>query len=168
MITIEDTSSLKVIVNVEEADILKIQEGMPATVSTDATGDEEIKGTVTRVVRVKNQSTNTNGTDTNTSSGYSAEITIDNTELLVGMSAKAKIVIKDRGTQLAVPYDLIRQDDNGDSYVLVAEANQCRHLRTAQPWNLSTVQIIQKTNTAENLRKQPMQESLQEMDWKLR
>ena len=124
MITIEDTSSLKVIVNVEEADILKIQEGMPATVSTDATGDEEIKGTVTRVVRVKNQSTNTNGTDTNTSSGYSAEITIDNTELRVGMSAKAKIVIKDRGTQLAVPYDLIRQDDNGDSYVLVAEANE--------------------------------------------
>ncbi len=124
MITIEDTSSLKVVVNVEEADILKIQEGMPATVSTDATGDEEIKGTVTRVVRVKNQSTNTNGTDTNTSSGYSAEITIDNTELLVGMSAKAKIVIKDRGTQLAVPYDLIRQDDNGDSYVLVAEANE--------------------------------------------
>lgn len=124
MITIENTSSLKVIVNVEEADILKIQEGMPATVSTDATGDEEIKGTVTRVVRVKNQSTNTNGTDTNTSSGYSAEITIDNTELLVGMSAKAKIVIKDRGTQLAVPYDLIRQDDNGDSYVLVAEANE--------------------------------------------
>ena len=124
MITIEDTSSLKVIVNVEEADILKIQEGMPATVSTDATGDEEIKGTVTRVVRVKNQSTNTNGTDTNTSSGYSAEITIDNTKLLVGMSAKAKIVIKDRGTQLAVPYDLIRQDDNGDSYVLVAEANE--------------------------------------------
>lgn len=124
MITIEDTSSLKVIVNVEEADILKIQEGMPATVSTDATGDEEIKGTVTRVVRVKNQSTNTNGTDTNTSIGYSAEITIDNTELLVGMSAKAKIVIKDRGTQLAVPYDLIRQDDNGDSYVLVAEANE--------------------------------------------
>ena len=104
MITIEDTSSLKVIVNVEEADILKIQEGMPATVSTDATGDEEIKGTVTRVVRVKNQSTNT--------------------KLLVGMSAKAKIVIKDRGTQLAVPYDLIRQDDNGDSYVLVAEANE--------------------------------------------
>ena len=124
MITIEDTSSLKVIVNVEEADILKIQEGMPATVTTDATGDEEIKGTVTRVVRVKNQSTNTNGTDTNTSSGYSAEIAIDNTELLVGMSAKAKIVIKDRGTQLAVPYDLIRQDDNGDSYVLVAEANE--------------------------------------------
>lgn len=123
MITIEDTSSLKVIVNVEEADILKIQEGMQATVTTDATGDEEIKGTVSRVVRVKNQSTNTNSTDTNTSTGYSAEITIDNTELLVGMSAKAKIVIKDRGTQLAVPYDLIQYDEKGNAYVLVAQMN---------------------------------------------
>lgn len=124
MITIEDTSSLKVIVSVEEADILKIQEGMPATVTTEATGDEEIKGTVTRVVRVKNQSTNANSTDTNTTSGYSAEITIDNTELLVGMSAKAKIVINDRGTQLAVPYDLIQYDENGDAYVLTAQMNE--------------------------------------------
>ena len=123
MITIEDTSSLKVIVNVEEADILKIQEGMQATVTTDATGDEEIKGTVSRVVRVKNQSTNTNSTNTNTSTGYSAEITIDNTELLVGMSAKAKIVIKDRGTQLAVPYDLIQYDEKGNAFVLVAQMN---------------------------------------------
>ena len=123
MITIEDTSSLKVIVNVEEADILKIQEGMPATVTTDATGEEEIKGTVTRVVRVKNQSANTNSTDTNTTTGYSAEITIDNADLLVGMSAKAKIVIKDRGTELAVPYDLIQYDENGDAFVLTAQMN---------------------------------------------
>ena len=123
MITIEDTSSLKVIVNVEEADILKIQEGMPATVTTDATGEEEIKGTVTRVVRVKNQSANTNSTDTNTTTGYSAEITIDNADLLVGMSAKAKIIIKDRGTELAVPYDLIQYDENGDAFVLTAQMN---------------------------------------------
>ena len=124
MITIEDTSSLKVIVNVEEADILKIQEGMPATVTTDATGEEEIKGTVTRVVRVKNQSANTNSTDTNTTTGYSAEITIDNADLLVGMSAKAKIIIKDRGTELAVPYDLIQYDENGDAFVLTAQMNE--------------------------------------------
>lgn len=123
MVTIEDTSSLKVIVNVEEADILKIQEGMPATVTTDATGEEEIKGTVTRVVRVKNQSANTNSTDTNTTTGYSAEITIDNADLLVGMSAKAKIIIKDRGTELAVPYDLIQYDENGDAFVLTAQMN---------------------------------------------
>ena len=121
MITIENTGVLKVIVSVDESDILKIQEGMQATVTTDATGDEEINGTVTRVVRVKNQSTN--ASDTNTASGYSAEITIDRTDLLVGMSAKAKIVIQDRGSMLAVPYDLIQTDENGNSYVFVAKDN---------------------------------------------
>lgn len=121
MITIENTGVLKVIVSVDESDILKIQEGMKATVTTDATGDEEINGTVTRVVRVKNQSTN--ASDTNAASGYSAEITIDRTDLLVGMSAKAKIVIQDRGSMLAVPYDLIQTDENGNSYVFVAKDN---------------------------------------------
>ena len=121
MITIENTGVLKVIVSVDESDILKIQEGMKATVTTDATGDEEIDGTVTRVVRVKNQSAN--ASDTNTASGYSAEITIDRTDLLVGMSAKAKIVIQDRGSMLAVPYDLIQTDENGNSYVFVAKDN---------------------------------------------
>lgn len=121
MITIENTGVLKVVVSVDESDILKIQEGMKATVTTDATGDEEINGTVTRVVRVKNQSAN--ASDTNTASGYSAEITIDRTDLLVGMSAKAKIVIQDRGSMLAVPYDLIQTDENGNSYVFVAKDN---------------------------------------------
>lgn len=120
MITIEDTSALKVTVDVEEANILKLQEGMKAVITTDATGEEEISGTVTRVVRVKNQSTG----ETGTTGSYSAEISIDNTELLVGMSAKARIILQEKGSVLAVPYDLIRLDDDGSNYVLVATGNE--------------------------------------------
>ena len=122
LVTIEDTSSLKMVATVEEADILKIEEGMKATVTADAMGDETINGTVTRVVRVKGQSTGSDG-QTTTSGGYSVEISLDNTELLVGMEAKAKVMIKERGEVLAVPYDLVKTDDDGNSYVLVAEAN---------------------------------------------
>lgn len=124
MVTIENTSKMKVIVNVEEADILKLQEGMKAVVTTDATGEEEISGTITRVVRVKNQSINPNASDVNTSTGYSAEISIDNTELLVGMTAKAKIVLTEKANVLAVPYDLIQTDDAGNTFVLVAEKQE--------------------------------------------
>lgn len=120
MITIEDTSALKVIVNVEEANILKLQEGMKAIITTDATGEEEISGTVTRVVRVKNQST----TDAAASGSYSAEISIDSTNLLVGMNAKARIILQEKSSVLAVPYDLIRLDDDGSNYVLVAIGNE--------------------------------------------
>ena len=120
MITIEDTSALKVTVDVEEANILKLQEGMKAVITTDATGEEEISGTVTRVVRVKNQSTG----ETGTTGSYSAEISIDNTALLIGMSAKARIILQEKGSVLAVPYDLIRLDDDGSNYVLVAVGNE--------------------------------------------
>lgn len=120
IITIEDTSSLKIVATVDEADILKLQEGMSAVVTADATGEEEISGTVTRVVRVKAQASATEGT----AGGYSVEITIDNKELLIGMAAKAKIMIKEKGEVLAIPYDLIQYDEDGKAFVLVAESNE--------------------------------------------
>lgn len=120
IITIEDTSALKLVATVDESDILKLEEGMNAVVTADATGEQEIAGTVTRVVRVKNQST---GTD-NAAGGYSVEISIDNQDLLIGMAAKAKVMIKEKGEVLAIPYDLIRYDENGEAYVLVAEVSK--------------------------------------------
>ncbi len=118
ILTIEDTSSLKVVATVAEADILQLQEGMSAVVTASATGEEEIKGTVSRVVRVKEQSM-----DGQTAGGYSVEIALDNSELLVGMEAKVRVMIQEKGEVLAIPYDLIRYDDNGDAYVLIAEGN---------------------------------------------
>lgn len=119
IITIEDTSSLKVVATVGEADILKLQEGMSAVVTADAMGEEKINGTVTRVVRVKAQGSGADGA----AGGYSVEITIDNKELLIGMAAKAKIMIKEKGEVLAIPYDLIQYDEDGKAFVLVAESN---------------------------------------------
>ena len=124
LLTIEDTSSLKMVATVQEADVLKLQEGMEATVTADATGDEQIKGTVTRVVRVKSQGTTGSDGSTTSAGGYSIEIALDNQELLIGMAVKAKVMIQAKGEVLAVPYDLIQYDDNGQAYVLVAEADE--------------------------------------------
>lgn len=123
LVTIEDTSSMKINATVDEADILRIEEGMPAIVTTGATGDEEIVGSVTRVVRVGSQTAATNDMTGMSSpvSGFAAEITVPQSELLVGMSAKVKVIIKEKKDVLAVPYDLIMTDDDGDSYVMIAE-----------------------------------------------
>lgn len=126
ILTIEDTNSLKLVANVAEADILKIQEGMKAVVTADATGEEEITGTVSRVVRAKGQSQAGGGESAGgaaSGAGYSVEITIDNNNLLIGMAAKAKVMLKEKGNVLAVPYDLIQYDENGGAFVLVAEPN---------------------------------------------
>lgn len=124
MLTIEDTSSLKIVATVNETDILKVQEGMKATITSEATGEEEIGGEVTRVVRVKSSGTSADGSLGSGTGGYSVEITIDSADLLIGMDAKAKIMVKEKGECLAVPYDLIKTDENGSAYVLVAETNE--------------------------------------------
>ncbi|MDE6087541.1 MAG: efflux RND transporter periplasmic adaptor subunit, partial [Oscillospiraceae bacterium] len=56
LMTIEDTDSLKITVQINEADILKIQEGMSAVVKTSATGDQEFDAIVSRVVNIYNNS----------------------------------------------------------------------------------------------------------------
>lgn len=123
LVSIEDTSSMKINATVDEADILRIEEGMPAVVTTGATGDEEIAGSVTRVVRVGSQSASAGaeGMTAAAATGFAAEITVPKSELLVGMNAKVQVIIKEKKDVLAVPYDLIMTDDNGDRYVMIAK-----------------------------------------------
>ncbi|MCR5607548.1 MAG: efflux RND transporter periplasmic adaptor subunit [Lachnospiraceae bacterium] len=121
MVTIEGTNTLKVIVDVQESDILKLEEGMKAIVTAPALEDEEIQGTVTRVVKIKSQGGM--GDYYQSATGYSAEITIENTKLLVNMSAKAKIVLYSRPAALAVPYDLVQYDEENKAYIMTATKN---------------------------------------------
>ncbi|MDE6729587.1 MAG: efflux RND transporter periplasmic adaptor subunit [Oscillospiraceae bacterium] len=134
LMTIEDTDSLKITVQINEADILKIQEGMPAVVKTSATGDQEFDATVNRVVNIYNssaQSASGMGANSGTGSGnYSAEITLNqatDSNLLIGMNAKVKIILSEKEHVLAVPYDAIvtDTDESGEesSHVMLAVTN---------------------------------------------
>lgn len=122
LMTIENTDSLKIKVQIAEADILNVHEGISAIVKTSAMGDKEFNATVSRVVNVYNdtpQGTEQTGTS---AGGYSAEITIDgdNSGLLIGMNAKVKIILDEKKNVLAVPYDSVITDDDGNSHVLLA------------------------------------------------
>lgn len=121
LMTIEDTDSLKIKVQISEADILNIHEGMPAIVKTSATGDKEFNATVSRVVNIYNTAQNPSATGTATG-GYSAEITVNDSEseLLIGMNAKVKIILNEKKDVLAVPYDAIITDEDETSHVLLA------------------------------------------------
>lgn len=122
LMTIEDMDSLKIKVQISEADILNIKEGMPAVVKTSATGDKEFDATVSRVVNIYSNSYQDIAQTGTSTGGYSAEITIDDnsSELLIGMSAKVKIILNEKKNVLAVPYDAIITDDDEKSYILLA------------------------------------------------
>ena len=123
LLTIEDTSSMKINASVAEDDILRIEEGLPAIITTSATKEKEWNGSVGRVVRVKNKSTGSPEEGT-VVSDYAAEINIPKSELLVGMNAKVKVILQEKKDVLAVPYDVIRTDEKEQTYVLLAQPEE--------------------------------------------
>lgn len=130
LITVENDKSMVMTASVEEKDILKLKEGMKAVITAGALEEQEIQGVVTKVVKVFNGSSSyPSGTEEGEVSaetptgGFSVQIQLEPSELLSGMTAKAKIILTDQTDILCVPYDLVRQDENGQSYVLCAEDN---------------------------------------------
>lgn len=125
LMTIEDTTSLRINVSINEADILSVKEGQKAVITTTATGEEEFTGKVERVVNIMSGQYTNAYTGTKEGGGYSAEIVIDSgaDKLLIGMTAKAKIILDKKENVLAVPYDSIKQNDDGTFSVFIAEKN---------------------------------------------
>ncbi|MBP3760493.1 MAG: efflux RND transporter periplasmic adaptor subunit [Ruminococcus sp.] len=124
IMTIEDDSKLKIKVTIKEADILNVHEGQKAVITTSATGDKEFQGTVSRIVNIMSEQPANAMTGESSGGGYSAEITIDDDEdmLLIGMNAKAKIILDEKKDVFAVPYDAIMEND-GKYSIFVAEGS---------------------------------------------
>lgn len=123
LMTIEDTSALRINVTIKEADILSVKEGQKAVITTTATGEEEFSGKVERVVNINSGELNMYTGEMD--GGYSAEIVIDEgaDKLLIGMTAKAKIILDSKEDVLAVPYDSIMHNSDDTYSVFVAEKN---------------------------------------------
>lgn len=109
LMTIQNTNALKLTVSIKESDILNLKEGMKAVVTSNANDKVQVDGTVTKVVDfISSSTTNEDGT---TTAGYSADITLpENCGMLLGMGAKAKILISEENESLAVAYDSIIKD----------------------------------------------------------
>ena len=69
LFVVEDTQSLKINTKIKEYDVANIREGMSVVIKSDATGDQEISGTVTYIapaaVKTEAGNTQTGGNDSN-------------------------------------------------------------------------------------------------------
>ena len=135
--TISNTESFVVEATVDEYDIASIKEGLTAVVKFDATDDEEFTGTVTYVAVTSDSTTSSSSSSSSgssagnsgssgsssSSSSYEVKITLDGTDerLRVGMTAKASVVLESVSDALAVAYDCVQTDSDGNSYVTVVD-----------------------------------------------
>lgn len=107
--TIQNTSALVVEVTIPASSVSKLSTGMACRITSDATGDHEIEGTLTQIDPVANDQ----GT-------FGAKVTVsgEDTGLLIGISAKVEIVVSEKQGVFSVPRDAVGTAEDGSSYVL--------------------------------------------------
>ena len=117
IVTIQDCSAFEVEAYIGEYDISDIEKGQKVLIKTDATGDEELEGTVVFVSPTA--ATNLTGGDVT----YLVRISVDtpNERLRLDMSASLSIIIEQHENALTVPYNAVQEDEQGNTYVEVME-----------------------------------------------
>lgn len=107
--TIQDVSDLTVEVTIPASSVGKLSTGMQCNITSDATGDTVVTGTLTRIDPVANSE----GT-------FGATVTVNGADsgLLIGIAAQVEIVINQKDNVFTVPRDAVGTHEDGSTYVL--------------------------------------------------
>lgn len=113
IVTIEDTSAYEVSVEISEYDINKVEIGQTVVIKTNATGDEELQGTVKEIAP--------RATTGSSDITYAVTISVDTPcdALKMDMTAKISIILESKENVLTVPYDAVQEDEAGNYYIEV-------------------------------------------------
>ncbi|MEG0020510.1 MAG: efflux RND transporter periplasmic adaptor subunit, partial [Oscillospiraceae bacterium] len=113
---IQDTSNLVISTSFKEYDIPNIKIGQKVSIKSDATGDKVINGTVSQISLTANAGQN-GANDVS----FPAEIQVSDSDsgLLVGMNAKANVILSQKDNIFVVPADAIGTNEKGEQVVYV-------------------------------------------------
>ena len=147
VLTIQDDSGYKADVLVDEYDIPKVKksyeekkangQNLEVVVKTDATSDKEFKGHVTLISPTSTTTTSfsstssgsgssSGGTSSSGAANYKVSIELDEIDesFMIGMSAKVAIIVNQSpANSLCVPYNCVKQTDDGKYIVKVLDEN---------------------------------------------
>nr|MCR5672082.1 efflux RND transporter periplasmic adaptor subunit [Lachnospiraceae bacterium] len=118
LFTVQAVDIYEVTTQVDEYDINNVKVGQKVAIMTDATGEDELEGTVTFIAPTATAATGNSASNT-----YEVKIDIVNKDerLRLGMSAKLNILVDTHDDVLAVPYDAIEEKDGGQTVIYVVE-----------------------------------------------
>lgn len=107
--TIQNTDALVVEVTISADDVPGLETGMSCLITSDATGDTEINGTLTQIDPVANDQG---------SFGAKVRVTGEAADLLIGIQAQVEIIKSQVSDVYVVPIDAVGTAEDGTSYVL--------------------------------------------------
>ena len=128
LFVVEDTQSLKINTKIKEYDVANIREGMSVVIKSDATGDQEISGTVTYIapaaVKTEAGNTQTGGNDSNVECEAEVQVNDPNCGLRIGMNTRLTVLLEEKQDVFGVPYDAVVEKADGSTVVYAAVEQQ--------------------------------------------
>lgn len=111
ILTIAQVQPVKIIINVSESELAKVNNGMPAVVKFDTYGDEEFAGKVTMVAPTVDVATRT----------FGVEVTVANKDnrILPGMFARVELNLGTMEHVVVPDKAVVKQPGSGNYYVYV-------------------------------------------------
>ena len=128
LFVVEDTQSLKINTKIKEYDVANIREGMSVVIKSDATGDQEISGTVTYIapaaIKTEAGNTQTGGNDSNVEFEAEVQVNDPNCGLRIGMNTRLTVLLEEKQDVFGVPYDAVVEKADGSTVVYAAVEQQ--------------------------------------------
>lgn len=111
ILTIAQVQPVKIVINVSESELAKVNNGMPAVVKFDTYGDEEFAGKVTMVAPTVDVATRT----------FGVEVTVANRDnrILPGMFARVELNLGTMEHVVVPDKAVVKQPGSGNYYVYV-------------------------------------------------
>ena len=125
LFVIEDTDHLVVSTSVKGYDLGAVKTGMTVEIKSDATGDAVIPGTLTSIAPTAKKDA-MGETQASSDPSFEAEVAVDETDsgLRIGMEARLSYIIDRASHVLAVPYEAVFTNEDGQNAILVQRAQE--------------------------------------------
>ncbi len=134
-VVVAPRSALQVRIAIKQKDLRTLEEGMPAQVSGDGFRRGSYEGALTEI----SATAHTAGSGETVVEGV---VSLDEGQaddsLRLGLTAKAAVVVSANEAALVVPYDAVREDDQGKEFVYVLEDGFARRRELQVAEELST------------------------------
>jgi RND family efflux transporter, MFP subunit len=140
VLTIQDTSSMKIKMSVDELDVGKIQVGQKAQITFDAISSKTYEGAVETISPV--------GTTSNNVTNYDVVVVISSPSgIRLGMNGNVTILVENKENALVIPAEALIES-NGQKFVRVADTATAQNSTNTQ--NNTTTQNNTQSNTQSN------------------
>lgn len=131
IVRVEDQTAMRVLLNVNEIDVVKLRRDMPVVIEVDALPDEKLQGVVHRIApasATKSVQSQAGATSTDQVVKYAVEVRLSSKDarLRSGMSAKVRLLVAERKGVLKLPAEFVGKDDTG-RFVEIASTPSARN-----------------------------------------